>query len=725
MAVADLADVSVPKTEIGHGQNGIVPWNSLVDTIERVPELQWPRSIDIYDQMRSDSQIEALWRALTMPILRYNWVINPNGAKAKVYNAVAKDLNLPIKGRKTKKKGRQRGRFNHGDHLRHALLGCVYGHMFFNQVAVWDDAEDRYVLKKLAPRMPKTISEIGVADDGGLEYIKQFPIGKTIQANGQSYRQGFGEAPKINVNELVAYVYEREGANWFGRSFLRTAYKNWLLKDRLLRVDALKHERNGMGIPEIEAPPGAGDDIIEALAKKAALIRAGGYNGGASPNGSKLRLVGVEGTIPDTLASIRYHDEQMARMLLAMFLQLGQTQSGSRALGEVQTDYFALAQEAVAIWYRDITNEHVIEDIVDWNWGPEEQAPLLEFERVEEPALSIADLATAIEKGLVVVDEELEAWFRERHRLPEKADVEPEDATSANSGTGTTESGTPAGSSIATQSNTAVTASRRKRSRKTKAATSGEDPDEESGADFDSMQDDWEAMVAALLLLWANDVRPTLVDTAVSAIEQFVDAGDLEGLSALEIDPYSLGEELIRPALDEAVRNGVQHAVSEAASQGVDVTWSTADSVAEALADQMDERAAVANRLLTRGLAEAAARKASLVAGPDSTGADVAEATREHLLSLSDAWVRDMLGGALTQSVNSGRKAVFATATVPLTLYASETLDSNTCKPCKGVHKRKYASIDEAEVDYPIGGYAQCEGGNRCRGTLLAVYSEA
>jgi hypothetical protein len=66
------------------------------------------------------------------------------------------------------------------------------------------------------------------------------------------------------------------------------------------------------------------------------------------PNGSDLRFRGVEGALPDILASIRYDDEQMAARFLGMFTKLGTTETGSRTLGQTLVDFFALAQDAVA-----------------------------------------------------------------------------------------------------------------------------------------------------------------------------------------------------------------------------------------------------------------------------------------------------------------------------------------------------------------------------------------
>jgi hypothetical protein len=51
--------------------------------------------------------------------------------------------------------------------------------MFFEQVYRYDDAARRFRLRKLAPRMPGTISEIQSARDGGLEYIRQYPSGQS------------------------------------------------------------------------------------------------------------------------------------------------------------------------------------------------------------------------------------------------------------------------------------------------------------------------------------------------------------------------------------------------------------------------------------------------------------------------------------------------------------------------------------------------------------------
>lgn len=76
------------------------------------------------------------------------------------------------------------------------------------------------------------------------------------------------------------------------------------------------------------------------------------------------------------------------------------------------------------------------------------------------------------------------------------------------------------------------------------------------------------------------------------------------------------------------------------------------------------------------------------------------------------------LGGG---AQNVGRKAALAAVGGERTLYASEVLDRNTCGPCQAVDGTDYAREDDALADYPSG-YRSCEGGVRCRGTLVAVW---
>lgn len=395
---------------------GMAPWSSFYDDTEFVPELQWPQSVKTYEMMRTDTQLSALFNATANALLRFKWILDPNGADEEIVNKCSEDYNLPIQGEEVNARRRSKRRFVFQKHLQRALSAGIYGHYYFEQVGyIGTDrnlpADGLWHLRKLAERPPRTIQDIRVASDGGLVSIIQ-------NTQKQTGPQMWGQLPEIPVDNLVAYVWDQEGANWVGRSWFRECYKNWVIKDRLMRIDAINHERAG-GVPYIEAHPGATYDEINQLNKMAQGFRIGDTAGGAVPAGAKFNI--ARGTNSSVVDSIRYHDEAMARRFMLMVMQLGQTETGSRALGNTFVEFWAGGLASIADWICDTFNEHVIEDDVDWNWGEEtEQVPLLAYEY--DPLFAVQDLALAVEKKLIVMDEELEAYVRKEMGVPDKGE---------------------------------------------------------------------------------------------------------------------------------------------------------------------------------------------------------------------------------------------------------------------------------------------------------------
>lgn len=408
--------MTAPVNEIGYAQATNRGWWMYDD--ETTPELVWPQSVIVYDAMRrQDAQVASVLRAVTLPVRRTPWRIDPAGARDEVVRLVADDLGLPIVGEGVPTPPpRVRDRFSWPEHLRQALLMLPFGHMFFEQVYRVDEGAERAHLRKLAPRLPKTIESIDVASDGGLISITQY---STMTDKAQR---------PIPVNRLVGYVHDREGGNWLGSSLLRPAYKHWLIKDRLLRVQAQTIERNGMGVPVYEAAEGE-TDLSQGLAMAKAW-RAGESAGSALPHGAKARLLGVEGDLPDANPAIRYHDEQIARAVLAHFLNLG-TQTGSWALGTTFADFFTLSLQTLAQQVADTATQHVIEDLVDVNFGEEEPAPRLVFDEIgSRQAATAAAIKALLDAGAIFPDRNLEEALRQQHGLPPRESdtpaVEPE-----------------------------------------------------------------------------------------------------------------------------------------------------------------------------------------------------------------------------------------------------------------------------------------------------------
>ncbi len=404
----------IPVRERGYAVESSDWWG--MAQAETTPELQWPASVAVFDRMRTDSQVSSVLRAVIAPVMRTTWRVDGNGCRDEVTDHISRDLRLPIVGAGNDLPTvRGKGRFSWNRHIGLALLMLPFGHMFFEQVYRFDD-QGKVHLRKLGPRLPRTISKLNVAKDGGLVSLEQLPPSGFY--NPQVKTSG---SPTIPVNRLVAYVWEREG-DWLGRSLIRPAYKNWLLKDRLLRVDNQSKERNGMGLPVYTAAEGNAD--LAAGTEIATKVRAGDNSGAGVPNGATLELQGVKGQLPDNLASVRYHDEQIARTALGHFLNLG-SQTGSWALGSTFADFFTLSLQAVAEEVRDTATSHVIEDLVDINFGPEEPAPRLVFDEIGSRRDATAEaIKVLVDAGVINNDEDLEEFVRTSYSLPSRKSSE-------------------------------------------------------------------------------------------------------------------------------------------------------------------------------------------------------------------------------------------------------------------------------------------------------------
>lgn len=409
-----------PVRELGYANPrpaGGTTWWDLMEE-ETTPELQWPACLDVYDRMEAtDAQIGSVLRAVSSPITRTPWRVDGTGCRDEVTEHIAEDLGLPIVGRGNEVAAiRTRGRFSWAQHLTEALDAQKYGHQVFEQVYRIDD-QGRAHLRKLGLRRGRSIARWNTARDGGLVSIEQRPPANA--ANGVVYSGGNRDGNiTLPVRRLVVYSYDRRGGAWIGRSLLRSVYRNWILKDRLLRVQTQSIERNGMGIPVYT---GAEDEKDLSIGRGiAAAIRAGDNAGAAIPHKAELELMGVSGSLADAHKPITYHDEQIARAVLAQFLNLGANNgSGSYALAGVQGDFFTLALQATAEWIRDTATQHIIEDLVDLNWGENEPAPRLVFDEIGSRGDAVVQaVAFLVQSGVLRPDESLEDFIRTQLGLP-------------------------------------------------------------------------------------------------------------------------------------------------------------------------------------------------------------------------------------------------------------------------------------------------------------------
>ncbi|MFE6634664.1 hypothetical protein ACFVFT_14990 [Streptomyces tendae] len=240
---------------------------------------------------------------------------------------------------------------------------------------------------------------------------------------------------------------------------------------------------------------------------------------------------------------------------------------------------------------------------------------------------------------------------------------------------------------------------------------------------FADMDQAWNDAVDDTIAAWA-DIQQAQREQITAAVQAAAEADDLDQLDTLTVDTGPAADLLYARMRAYAGQAG-RTQQAEAEAQGVTVPeWSLDDEAVTAAAfrDRIRQVARTTARLLGAGLVSSGVRTAMRLFGSGSPQR-VAGQVDDHLAGLSDASVREAVGGAMSAAQNEGRMAVLTVAP-PGTYVSTEALDKNSCGPCRDVDGTRYASLADARAAYPTGGYTDCQGGARCRGFIVAVWNE-
>lgn len=223
------------------------------------------------------------------------------------------------------------------------------------------------------------------------------------------------------------------------------------------------------------------------------------------------------------------------------------------------------------------------------------------------------------------------------------------------------------------------------------------------------------------------------IDALVEQVETAIDEDDLDQLTALAVPDDLTGADLLRRALGDLAAIAAQRAARECAAQGVDMV---APAVDEDLTDlglpdivafgaELVEIARVTAELAAAGLAGSAAREALRHYTPGAVGRRVAGKVRDRLEALKGSDRTAQVGAAMHRATNLGRGATFAAALKLKRggkIFASEQNDANACEPCRDWDGHEFATLAEAREMYDAGGYPDCLGRERCRGTYWVTW---
>ncbi len=392
------------------GASGTAIFSGIITNEEYNPDLYWRDAQKIYDQMlRNDGQINAVRTVVELPIRQATWSIEPASRSPRdmeiasfVETALFHDMTyITTEGNKITQKW--------GDILRHALMSLWYGFMPFEINYRIDDGWVKW--SRWTPLLPRTLWRWWVGEDNELVGVQQW-----------TFRNYSYEFINIPVEKLLLFVHRQEGNNYEGLPLLRQAYKHWFYKTQFEKIDAIAMEREAVTPPIIYLPPNHTAADVDAAQAITQNLRVNESMGVTLPAGWDLMYPKnwqKYGAQP--LPSMQYHDTMIARNVLAQFINLGSTDTGSYALADTQVQMFLRSLQTIANDIADVINLDAIPKLIDYNYNQVAVYPKL---RCSKLAADITILSTALQRlvnmpsPLISPDAQLEDFLRAELGLP-------------------------------------------------------------------------------------------------------------------------------------------------------------------------------------------------------------------------------------------------------------------------------------------------------------------
>jgi len=679
-------------------------------------------AFQIYEQMRrGDSQVFALLCTLSLPILSARWDVAPPEAQATATEKEAADLvreNL-FGGLEYVSPSGMCTSQSWTDVLRHALLMLPFGCSAMEEI--WEVDGDTIRLARLAPRMPPTYYRYHVDTDG-----------ETLMVLEQhAYRGSDLEFWKIPADKLTLFNYQQEGAYFQGRSLLRAAYSPWFYKTVLEKIEAIAAEHNAMGVPTgVLAPDSSVEDrnLFQEMLQKFVVEEGASF---VLPNGADFKLVGVGGRLFDCGAAIARKNQEITRVGLASFLDLGTTagSSGSRALGTTLSDFFYLAEQGLANAIAWNVTTACVRRMVDFNYPAKfgrgkQRYPHLTVANVQ--SRNITAILEYLDKlagaALITPDDGTEDHVREQLGFP-KRDPLTARVDAQTKVTETIQAQATAAAPSAAPATTPGSGHEATTAAGKQPASPAPAPVEHSAVrtghpmeahvpreSIEAALDGGTAAVAGLLRQKKPELLRGIAAKVATAPARGVHKaalppldGDLsDAVQAKLADIYQAGRASIeQERASQRAAQPAKPAPVQLDATGRDALHLIADTTVGQVQNQLGARAKSAALAAQRGAQPAQA-------------ADIAQ----DVDGQSDAWVDRAAADAVHQAFSNGRQDGFAEHRDEIQYFIySAMLDANTCDDCAEADGK-----EGQEGDIPDAPNPNCQGGGQCRCMWIAIF---
>lgn len=226
---------------------------------------------------------------------------------------------------------------------------------------------------------------------------------------------------RLPVDKFIIYSYQKEFANHYGSSDLRSAYRAWLSKDNIIKFWNIYLERFGSPLAVGKyntADPNAKNTlmtILSNLQNKTSIVH----------KTNDFDISYLEATrrgAADYESSLNFHDRAIARSILVPDRVFTAGEVGAYSQSQTHFDVFLWALESLRSEISEtVMQEQLIWRLVDLNFPDVEEAPRFKFNPLtaEQRVQLATTFADAVQKGAVKSTFADEKHIRETLQFPE------------------------------------------------------------------------------------------------------------------------------------------------------------------------------------------------------------------------------------------------------------------------------------------------------------------
>jgi phage gp29-like protein len=357
------------------------------------------KGLEVFDDMMLDEQVKSALQTKIYAVLAAGWDVHSPAPKYDKHTEFIKNsFNEWLEG-------------SFSDVMIELLTFLKYGYVVAEQNYEYEG--NSVYLKNIKVRAPHTFE------------FHPDEYGNLPKDTGLRQHQNPGGLVPLPIDKFITYSYRMEFSNYYGKSDLLEAYRDWFLKDQMVKMEAIYLEKYA-------SPPivGKHENMNPLEIQKLMTVLKTMRSSGAIvvPKTVEFEFLNAVANGGNAFRkSIEAKDNAISKAIL-MPTELGynKVDNGSNAKAQTQFEVFLWSVENIRKAVEEaIINEQIIKPLIYYNFGEQEKYPYFKFNPLKEKD-KMALFSTWIEvlkiKAALPTRED-EDYIRKTLEMPERTET--------------------------------------------------------------------------------------------------------------------------------------------------------------------------------------------------------------------------------------------------------------------------------------------------------------